>query len=188
MAGLLGGTTKSTGGLLGGGFGTLTPKADLTTSQGLYNLAVQSGLQRDADRILSSQKGEDTKKIFSGGFISDIFDVLNTLQYGVVGILKGKGFSEGVRTRQSWSDKDALGDNGLPGVIAGIALDIACDPLTYIAPATIAKKIPGLAKLGKAIKGFTFGKQVERTIETAEGLKKFVDIEGGTRIGKYLSQ
>jgi len=73
-----------------------TSKADTSTSQGLYQLAVQSGLQKDADRILASQQGEDTKKIFSGGFISDIFDTLNALQYGVVGVLKGKSFIEGV--------------------------------------------------------------------------------------------
>ena len=165
-----------------------TQKSNLKTSAGLYDLAVRSGLQKDADRILETQKGEETKKIFSGGFISDIFDVLNTLQYGVVGVLKGKGFVEGVRTRQSFSDKDALGDNGIPGLIAGIALDIAVDPLTYIAPLTILKKVPGLSKFGKAIKGLAFGKKVEKTIETAEGLKKFMDIEGGTQLGKWLSQ
>jgi hypothetical protein len=125
---------------------------DLNTSEGLYTLAVQSGVQKQADKLLA-QKGEQTKKIFSGGFISDIFDVLNTLQYGVVGVLKGKSFKEGVLTRQSFSDKDALGNNGLPGVIGGIALDIAVDPLTYIAPWTILKKIPGFAKAGKLVSG-----------------------------------
>jgi len=140
-------TDKKTTGGFTGGFTTLDRKApDTSTTTGLYNLAVQSGLQGDADRVLAAQTGEETKKIFSGGFISDVFDVLNSLQYGVVGVLKGKGFMEGVRTRQSFSDKDALGDNGIPGVIAGIGLDIAVDPLTYIAPWTIAKKIPMLAK------------------------------------------
>jgi hypothetical protein len=115
----------------------------LETSQGLYDLAVQSGLKKQADRVVSSAEGESPKKIFSGGFISDIFDTLNALQYEVVGMLKGKGFMEGIKTRQSWSDKDALGNYGIPGMIGGIALDIACDPLTYIAPWTIIENIPG---------------------------------------------
>jgi hypothetical protein len=123
---------------LNGGFDTTkfasqypSTQANTKSVQGLLNLANQSGLGNDANRIIQQNSGEDTKKIFSGGFISDIFDVLNSLQYGVVGVLKGKGFLQGVQTRQSFSDKDALGNNGLPGVIAGIALDIACDPLTY---------------------------------------------------------
>ena len=40
------------------------PKADLSTSQGLYDLAGQSGLKGSADRILKAQGGEDIKKIF----------------------------------------------------------------------------------------------------------------------------
>src|SRR3990167_1757277 len=130
-------------------------KADLTTSQGLYNVAIQKGLKEKADRILST-KGEETKKIFSGGFISDIFDGLNALQYGVTGVLKGKGFTEGVKTRQSFSDKDALGEYGLPGVVGGIAMDIAVDPLTYVAPWTVLKKI-GIAP--KIIKGAEITKE-----------------------------
>ena len=59
-------------------------KGTLSTSSGLYQQAVKSGYQKDADRILATQSGEETKKIFSGGFISDIFDSLNALQYGVL--------------------------------------------------------------------------------------------------------
>lgn len=167
-----------------------TPTKPLETSQGLYNLAVQSGLQGRADDILKQQQGEETKKFFSGGFISDIFDVTNALQYGVVGVLKGKSFYEGVRTRQSFSDEDALGDYGLPGVIAGVALDIAVDPLTYIAPWTILKKIPGVEKGVKVAKEAAFGKNIIREIPDAErNLTKLLpDVEGGTRLGKYLAQ
>jgi hypothetical protein len=159
------------------------------SSQELYNLAVQSGLQDKADKVLA-EKGEDNKKIFSGGFISDIFDGLNALQYGVVGMLKGKGFAEGVKTRQSWSDKDALGDYGIPGMIGGIALDIACDPLTYIAPWTIAKKIPGIVKGAKALKTAVFGKLAEKVIPATEEIaeKTFKTIEGGTNVGKWLAR
>ncbi len=159
---------------------------DTKTSKGLYDIAVRNGFQRDADRVLANQSGEKTKEIFSGGFISDIFDTLSALQYGTTGILKGKGFMEGVRTRQSFTDKDALGDKGLPGVLAGIALDIAVDPLTYIAPATVVKKVPILAKAIKAGKAAAFGKNVTRAVEGAD--KTFETIEGGTKLGKYLAQ
>lgn len=159
---------------------------DLSSKEGLYNLAIQNGLQKEADSILARQSGEETKKIFSGGFISDIFDVVNAAQFGVVGILKGKSFSEGVRTRQSFSDKDSLGANGIPGVIAGIILDIAVDPLTYISPVTIFKKIPGAIKGLEAAKALTFGKKVTKVIEGTE--KTFETLEGGTKLGKYLGQ
>ena len=173
------------------GGGNVRPSAkSLETSDGLYNLAVQNGLQGRADDILKQQEGEKTKEFFSGGFISDIFDVVNAAQYGVVGLLKGKSFSEGVRTRQSFSDKDALGDNGIPGVIVGIALDIAVDPLTYIAPWTILKKIPGVVKGVKIAQEAGFGKVVTKAIDTGiEGVEKsFETLEGGTKLGKYLGQ
>ncbi|MEK9694522.1 MAG: hypothetical protein VW270_02095 [Candidatus Poseidoniales archaeon] len=89
--------------------------------------------------------GENPNKIFSGGFISDTFDTLSALQYGVTGLLKGKSFKEGVETRQSFSDKDALGAMGVPGIVAGTIADIAVDPLTYVPIAnvfSIARKIP----------------------------------------------
>jgi len=162
-------------------------KTDLTTSTGLYNYAAQSGLQGEADRILKSQQGEDAKKIFSGGFISDIFDVLNVFQYGIVGVMKGKSFAEGVRTRQSFSDKDALGDNGIPGVIAGIAMDIAVDPLTYLPPLAILKRIPGLVKGAKILKNKVFGKMVPKAIKTAAGTKAIQQLEGGSKIGRYMA-
>lgn len=155
---------------------------DTTTTEGLYQLANASGFGKEAQKILKTQ-GEKPKEIFSGGFISDIFDVLNTLQYGVVGVMKGKGFTEGVRTRQSFSDKDALGDNGIPGVIAGIALDILVDPLTYIPPLAIAKRVPGLAKAGKAVKaGFKASK-------TGQWLgRKFVYQFGADPVYKMLDE
>lgn len=159
---------------------------NLKSSTGLYNLAVQSGLKNQADRILASQQGEETKKIFSGGFISDTFDVLNALDYGVVGMLKGKTFEEGVKTRQSFTDKDSLGSKGIPGIITGTLLDIAVDPLTYIAPATIVKKIPFASKLLKGAKEFAFGKNVVKTIEGTD--KTYSALEGGTKIGNYLAE
>lgn len=161
-------------------------KTDLTTSAGLYAAAQQMGLQEQADKVLL-EKGEQTKTFYSGGFVSDIFDSLNVLQYGIVGLIKGKSFKEGVKTRQSFSDQDALGDFGIPGTIAGIALDIAVDPLTYIAPWTIAKKIPGITKAAKAIKAGLFGKITTKGIKTAKGIKKMEVMEGGTRVGRWFS-
>ena len=116
------------------------------SSENLLQIAQQSGFGEEAKGIVES-KGEKTNEIFSGGFISDIFDALNVFQYGIVGMIKGKGFVEGMKTRQSFSDKDALGEFGLPGAISGIVLDIAFDPMTYISPYTALKKIPGLQKL-----------------------------------------
>lgn len=167
---------------------TKSSKPDIKTSQGLYQLATQNNLKAQADRIMKQQQGEENKKIFSGGFISDIFDGLNALQYGVTGVLKGKSFMEGVKTRQSFSDKDALGDKGIPGMIAGIGLDIAVDPLTYIAPYTILKKIPGAIKVGKAVKSAAFGKIVEKSVKTGEGVKKISQLEGGTKAGKWFAE
>ena len=138
---------------------------DLTTVGGLAGVADNVGLGNKAQNIINS-KGENPKEIFSGGFISDVFDVLNSIQYGIVGVLKGKGFSEGVRTRQSFSDKDALGDNGIPGFIGGILLDIAVDPLTYIAPWTIFKRFPSAVKItsaiGKTVRNTAIGKSLGR--------------------------
>ena len=183
-----------TPGAYSGGASGYTPGAPrkskkLDSSENLYNLAVKSGLKNRADSLLASQSGESQKKFFSGGFISDVFDVLNAAQYGVVGLVKGKSFMEGVNTRQSFSDKDSLGDKGLPGVIAGTLLDIAFDPFTYIAPYTIVKKLPILSKLVKGAEAFTFGKKVSKTYKTSEGIEKTVEtLEGGTKTGKYLAQ
>ena len=193
-----GGTEIQTGGTgfqAGSIAGPLRPRnSNLDTSTGLYDLAVKSGLKSQADQIMRQQSGEETKKIFSGGFISDTFDVLNAMQFGVVGMLKGKSFAEGVRTRQSFSDKDALGDNGIPGFVAGIALDILFDPLTYIAPATIIRKIPFATKALRGAKEIVFGKSVVKEVaatadSTARGLTRlYEDPEGGTQLGRYLAR
>ena len=156
--------------------------ADLTSSAGLYNKAVESGLQTQADRIMQGQKGEDPGQIFSGGTISDIFDVLNTLDYGVVGMFQGKGFKEGVKTRASFTD--TLSDKGWTGLIGGTLLDIAVDPLTYVAPYTIAKKIPGLSKLAKLGKTQIFGKTVTKAVDAK---RTYETLDGGTKVGRYLA-
>lgn len=155
-------------------------KANLDTSNGLYSLAYKSGLQKQADDIVKLNSGEEHKKFFAGGFISDVFDVLNVASYGVVGALKGKGFNEGIKNRESFSDQDALGRYGVSGVIGGIILDIATDPFTYVAPWKILAKVPGLAKAGKMGKEFTFGKNVTKTIDDTG--ETYQTIEGGIKL------
>lgn len=124
----------------------MVPSKFLKTESGLGLAVKQAGLQDDASRILK-EKGEDPDRIFSGGFISDVFDTMNALQYGVTGVLKGKSFAEGVQTRESFTKTQIAKDNGLLGTLGGIALDIAVDPLTWIAPWTVIKKIPGALKV-----------------------------------------
>lgn len=152
--------TATTGRLYGG------KKPDLTTPAGLQQTAVQTGVGAEATKIVS-QKGENPEQIFSGGFISDVFDGLNALQHGVTGTLQGKGFARGVKERASFTEKDQLGQYGIPGVIGGIALDIAVDPLTYIAPVSVLKKVPGVAKAvnvaSDAIQATQIGKKLGST-------------------------
>jgi hypothetical protein len=159
---------------------TTETKANLTTLEGLQQLAKESGLEMPVKKIIE-KKGEEPKKIYSGGFVSDIFDTLNALQYGVTGVIKGKGFVEGVKTRQSFSDKDALGDKGIPGMIGGIALDIAVDPLTYV-------PVFGWGKAAlKGIKGLTkvAGKAVTKAPIVGKTSEKVGDLLGRSFIYRF---
>ena len=157
-------------------------KIDLSEIGGLERQAEISGFGKRAEEILA-KKGEKPKEFLSGGFISDTFDVLNAAQYGVTGLLKGKSFMEGVKTRQSFTDQDALGNKGLPGVIAGIALDIAVDPLTYIAPISVVKKIP------LAEKGLTTVKTAFFNTRLGQGLgSRFIYRFGQDSVYKELDE
>lgn len=118
---------------------------NLDTPEGLYKLASSLGMKEGADRAVEKAGGE-SQRFFSGGWFMDIMDVLNIGSYGVVGMVKGKGFIEGVKNRETLSDDDALGKYGWQGKIAGFIGDIVLDPLTYIAPVKIVSKIPGFAK------------------------------------------
>lgn len=129
---------------------------DLDTSEGLYNLAIQAGLKDKADNAVTQAGGESTK-FMSGGMIMDSMDVLNATSYGMVGLLKGKSFAEGVKERESFSDEDSLGKYGWTGKIAGLVLDIAVDPLTYVSPWKQLARIPALAKGAEAAKSKMFG-------------------------------
>jgi len=142
----------------------------------LTEIGQQAGLGEQVAKVTQKQI-ERPGEIFSGGFISDIFDSLNALQYGVTGLIKGKTFKQGVRTRQSFTDKDALGDLGIPGVIAGLALDIAVDPLTYI---------PILGWGTKALKGVKKGgKAVGKQLAKIPAAKRAGDVVGRSLIYRY---
>jgi len=146
------------------GFGKAKP--DVRTLEGLTELSAQqqAEIARKAEKIMAKKK-EDPEEIFSGGLISDVFDALNVFQYGVVGTLKGKSFLEGIQKRESFSDEDALGEYGIPGVVGGIALDIAVDPLTYVGGFGIGKRLfSGLGEVtqvaGQAVRKVPLGSKV----------------------------
>lgn len=164
---------------------SLGDKPDLDTSDGLYKTAKRAGLQKEADDIVRLHGGEEHKKIFSGGFISDVFDVLNVASFGVVGVLKGKGFVEGIKNRESFSDQDSLGQFGLMGVVGGIILDIATDPFTYIAPWTILRKVPGFTKAVKVGKKAVLGEPIKKGIIGTD--KSFQARSGGFKATKWLA-
>lgn len=125
----------------------------MDSSEGLYNLANMVGLKKEADRALDPYTGE-SKKYFSGGFVSDAMDVLSTLDYGITGILKGQGFVKGIENRSSFADDDALGSRGIGGKTAGIVADIALGVATSFIPifgaAKFAAKVTGVSKLASA--------------------------------------
>ena len=151
----------------------------LKTSAELLMTAQKFGIpEKEISRNIKSLEGEQPKKIFSGGIIMDIFDGLNALQYGVTGLIKGKGFVEGVKTRQSFSDQDALGDYGLPGMIGGIALDIAVDPLTYAGGFGILKK-------GAQIVSKPAAKLIQETAGDLPVINKIGDFLGSKLIYRY---
>jgi len=155
---------------------------NLKTPQGLYDMAKQAGLENEAlDQI--NKAGGESQKYMSGGFVMDAMDVLNTFSYGFVGIAKGKGFAEGVKNRESFSDEDSLGKNGWQGKVAGFMGDILLDPLTYVAPWKIVTKIPGVVKGGNAVKSKLLG---ELTKIEVDG-QKFFHREGGWTPLTFLS-
>ena len=150
---------------------------DLKSAESLYSLAKTAGLGDEADAMIKRSGGE-SQKFMSGGFIMDAMDVLNMSSYGMVGLVKGKGFIEGVKNRESLSDEDALGKFGWQGKVAGLIGDIILDPLTYIAPIKLIGKIPGVAKAAKIAKTNLFGelKTIEVGSEAGElNLKTAVD-------------
>lgn len=138
---------------------------NLKDTEGLYQLANQVGLDEEANKMIKRSGGEN-QKFMSGGFIMDVMDVLNIGSYGFVGMVKGKGFVEGVKNRESLSDDDALGKYGWQGKVAGFIGDILLDPLTYISPWKHISKIPGVSKGVTSATDAMFGKLVTREVGT----------------------
>lgn len=167
-------------------FSYTSRKTDLKTTEGLYELAQQTGLGKEADKMIQRSGGE-SQKFMSGGFVMDAMDILNIGSYGMVGLVKGKGFIEGVKNRETLSDDDALGKYGWQGKVAGFIGDIVLDPLTYIAPVKIVSKIPGVAKTFSAATEKVFGKLVTREVggEVAEARIKKI---GLTDSSDYIYQ
>lgn len=108
-------------------------KRDLQTLEGLQALAEEKGVGEEAQKISTEVRpGEKPKEIFSGGFISDIFDALSVGQYAVAGLAEGKTLKEAIDTRSSWTDPELLGRYGGVGTIAGVVADIFIDPVNLI--------------------------------------------------------
>jgi hypothetical protein len=151
-------------------------KDDFNSPEGLYNLAQEAGLGEQADKMVQRAGGED-QKFFSGGFVMDVMDVLNIGSYGVVGMVKGKTFAEGVKNRESLSDEDALGKYGFAGKMAGFIGDILLDPFTYIAPWKTVSKIPGIVKTVDEARRMAFGDLIKIEVD---GQKTFERVGGWT--------
>lgn len=157
---------------------------DLDTSEGLFRIAAMTGLEDKAKRAVREAGGHDNT-FFSGGFVSDAFDLLNIGSYGMVGLFKGKGFLNGVRDRETFSDEDSLGRHGFTGKVLGFLADIAVDPLTYVAPWKVISKVPGVARGADSAKRMLVGET--RTIRYQE---KDIPIkrEGGWTPLKFLGE
>lgn len=110
-------------------------KRDLETLEGLQDLAREKGVEETANKIIQKTRpGEKPDEIFSGGFISDVFDVLSVGNFAVAGFAKEgvKGISKGIRERASFTDPELLGRYGTPGTIAGVLFDVFADPINLI--------------------------------------------------------
>lgn len=129
---------------------------NLDTPEGLYKLASSIGMKEGADRAVERAGGE-SQRFLSGGWFMDVMDILNIGSYGIVGMVKGKGFIEGVKNRESLSDDDSLGKYGWQGKIAGFIGDIVLDPFTYLAPMKLVTKVPGIVKGAKFAKSKLVG-------------------------------
>lgn len=145
----------------------------------LTQIANDAGFGQEAQKINESF-GEQPDEIFSGGLISDMFDLLNIVDFGLIGMLKGKSFSEGVRTRESFSKQDSLGQYGLLGTVAGIAADIAVTwPLWMV-----ASPFKILSKLGIVGKGKKLAKGIFSVGEFSEEAGKFIPKIAENRVQK----
>ncbi len=113
----------------------INKKRDLETLEGLQDLAREKGVDDEAKKITGGlRKGEKPNELFSGGFISDVFDVFSVGSYATAGFTKEgvSGISKGIQERASFADPELLGKYGTPGTAAGVLLDIFADPTNLI--------------------------------------------------------
>lgn len=135
------------------------------------------------------------KTYLSGGFLSDVFDVLGTGAYGIAGLAHGaiekqplgKSFVEGIKHRASW--RDVLSEHVerplTPGQrtaqkVVGTGLDILLDPGWLVPPlkaSAIAKAAKPLKATYEAAKGV---KAIKPLAQGAEGLVR----AGAERLAK----
>jgi len=87
------------------------------------------------------------EKIFSGGKVMDLIDVLTIPQYMLTGALSSD-YTVKEAIDQMISPKDILGLDG----VAGFVVDVLTDPLSYVGVGVLTKAGKGLAKLGKGAK------------------------------------
>lgn len=186
----MGGGVKNTPAPADLGLGLPSDIPDLKTSAGLAEMAAKAGLDEGLQRI-KADRGEDPDKIFSGGFISDTFDTLNLLQHGVTGVLQGKGFTQGIKERASFTEKgdDGLGDYGVAGTIGGMLLDIAVDPLTYLGGFGVLKRVTSAVYKGAGeLAGHTILKVPAAERATEHLGKLFVYRYGQDPVYKQLAE
>lgn len=91
---------------------------------------------------------KESGKFLSGGFLSDIGDILQTPQFALTGLLSGKGVKKGIEERITPSK--AL---NIKNPLAGFAADVILDPLNLAA---------GLGIAGKAAKAVGAVKTAEK--------------------------
>ena len=119
---------------------------------GTTSFAKAPGGGYTAEQRATANKPEE--KIFSGGFVSDVFDVLQIPQFAATGALTpGVSITEAVRKRISPSK--ALKLKG----ISGFVVDVLFDPINFIGGAGLLKGASKLRKAGTGAK--TLGAAVE---------------------------
>src|SRR3990170_5422252 len=97
------------------------------------------------------------ERIFSGGPISDIFDVLQAGQFAAAGLATGKGIARGIAERTSYGELlSPEFRRTIPGRAVELGLNIFGDPLTYVPVGGLAVKgarlLPGGARALAAVR------------------------------------
>ena len=126
----------------------------------LEDIALEAKLGTKIKAFKEKVGGEDPKKIFSGGMISDIFDIWNLGNYALAGLAKGlftdekvlDSIKKGIEERASFADYELLGKYGIGGIIGGVILDILLDPANLAAPFLAKQGVKGILKADKLLR------------------------------------